>query len=99
MENAQRYVSFIKRILTSKSKALSLKLLSSSNLNIIKAIVEIIYNILQGNIKIKKPTVIKEFKKYKNLYSSLFDLKDLPKRKQFLIKNFKVLTPLKHVIL
>ena len=61
MENVKRYSSFIKRIVSSP-EPIRKKLLHSSNLNIIKAIYEILLNILQKNIVVGK-SVLGQLKK------------------------------------
>ena len=56
MDNVKHYSRFIKRIITAP-EPLKIKLLKSSNPKIITAITEIIYNIINKNIKVsaKKP--------------------------------------------
>ena len=65
MENFKRYSHFLKRIVTSPEHV-RLKLLKSSSLNIIKALYELLLNIVQKNIPVKL-IVLTRLKKTKNL--------------------------------
>ena len=51
MDNVKHYSSFIKRIITAP-EPIKVKLFKSSNPKIITAITEIIYNIINKNIKV-----------------------------------------------
>lgn len=92
MDNAKRYSSFIKRIITA-SEPVRKKLLKSSNLNIIKAICEIILNILQKNITVSKQ-VISKLKRYKKILYQLLQTKGFESRKIILVNNSKIIVPL-----
>ena len=61
MENAKKYSSFIKRLVTSPPD-IRKKMLSTSNHNIIKAICEIILNIYYKHIPLSS-TALKDLKK------------------------------------
>ena len=73
MENIKRYSSFIKRIITAP-ESIRKRLLKSSNLNIIKAICELILNIVQKNIPVAKP-VLAKLKKHKAILYRLLEAK------------------------
>jgi len=92
MDNVKRYSSFIKRIVTAPDP-IRKKLLKSSNLNIIKAICEIIYNILQKNIAVPKP-VLKQLKKHRTVLYKLVEGKGFEGRRTILVNNSKVISPL-----
>lgn len=92
MDNVEKYGSFIKRIATAPD-FLRVKLLQTSNLSIIKAISEIVYNILHFNIKVPKSTLSK-LRKFKTVLHKLVNTKDLQTRKEILLKNPKCLEPL-----
>ena len=92
MDNVKQYSSFIKRILTAPEH-ISVKLLKTSNLKIITAISEIVYNIIHKNIKVGGPTLIL-LKKFKKVFYKLISAKDALSRKQILIENPKCLLPL-----
>jgi hypothetical protein len=96
MENVKRYSSFIKRIV-SAPEPIRKKLLKSSNLNIIKAICELVLNILQKNISVAK-TVLTKFKKHKKLLYKLLDAKGFETRKEILVANPKIIEPLHFVL-
>ena len=72
MDNVKRYSSFIKRIVTAP-EPLRVKLLKSSNLKIIKAVCELLLNIVQKNITVKK-IVLARLKNQKNLLSNYLNL-------------------------
>jgi hypothetical protein len=90
MDNVKRYSSFIKRIVTAPDN-IRKHLLKTSNLNIIKAIAEIILNIAEKNIPVSQ-TVIKQLKKQKKVIYSIVDSKNFEVRRQILIKNSKFLS-------
>ena len=78
MENVKRYSSFIKRVVTAP-EPIRKKLLSSSNLNIIKAICELLLNILQKNIVVSK-SVLTQLKKHKSILYTLLEAKGFEAR-------------------
>jgi hypothetical protein len=92
MDNLTRYSSFIKRII-SAPEPIRKKLLKSSNLNIIKAICELILNVLQKNIPSGK-SVIARLKKHKQVIYKLLEAKGFGKRKDILVDNPKIIVPL-----
>ena len=93
MENFKRYSSFIKRIITT-SEPVRKQLLESSNSNIIKAICELLLNVLQKNI-VASGSVIAKLKKHKKiLYILLKEKEDFKRRKEILINNSKILIAL-----
>src|SRR5438552_8002337 len=96
MDNVKRYTSFLKRIVTAP-EAIRIRLLKSSNLNIIKAICKLLLNIVQKNIAVKG-TVILQLKKHKNLLYKLFETKGFEARKAILVAHPKIVTPLKAVL-
>src|SRR5438552_7898347 len=96
MDNVKRYSSFLKRIVTAP-EAIRRRLLESSNLNIIKAICELLLNIVQKNIAVKG-IVISQLKKHKNLLYKLFETKVFEARKSILVAHPKILALLKAVL-
>ena len=96
MDNVKRYSAFIKRII-SAPEPIRVKLLKSSNLNIIKAICEIILNILQKNISVSK-AVLAGLKQHKTVTYRLLESKGFEPRKAILIENPKILLPLAGVL-
>jgi tRNA nucleotidyltransferase (CCA-adding enzyme) len=90
MDNIKRYSSFIKRIATAP-EPIRKRLLQSSNLNIIKAICELILNIVQKNISVPK-SVIAGLKKNKQAVYQILESKGFEVRKTLLVKNSKVIT-------
>jgi hypothetical protein len=96
MENVKRYSSFIKRIV-SAPEPIRKKLLKTSNLNIIKAICELVLNILQKNIAVAKP-VLAKFKTHKKLLYKLLEAKGFEQRKEILVAYPKIITPLSAVL-
>src|SRR5277367_5242583 len=96
MEDVKRYSSFIKRIVTAPIN-IRMKLLKSSNLVIIKAICEVLLNILQKNIPTGKSVIkqIKQLNKHKKHFDRLFE-KDvtLEAKKATLIKKCEIIAPL-----
>jgi tRNA nucleotidyltransferase (CCA-adding enzyme) len=96
MENVKRYVSFIKRIV-SAPEPIRKQLLKSSNLNIIKAICELVLNILQKNISVDK-AVLGKFKKHKKLLYKLLEAKGFETRKEILVVNPQIIAPLHFVL-
>ena len=93
MDNAKKYSSFIKRIVTAP-KLIRIKLLQSSNFDIIRAIAEIVLNILNKNLPVSS-TVITRLKKHKKiLYSLVESKKSLRQRREILIKYSDVIVPL-----
>src|SRR5438552_13913166 len=95
MDNVKRYSRFLKRIVTAP-EAIRRRLLKSSNLNIIKAICELLLNIVQKNVGVKG-VVISQLKKHKNLLYKLFETKGFEARKAILVAHPKIVTPLKTV--
>jgi hypothetical protein len=95
MDNVKRFSSFLKRIVTAP-EPIRLKLLKSSNLNIIKAICELLLNIVQKNLAVK-PIVIAQLKKHKNLLYKLFETKGFEARREILLSYPKLVIPLKSV--
>ena len=96
MDNVKRYSSFLKRIVTAP-EAIRIRLLKSSNLNIIKAICELLLNIAQKNIAVKG-IVISQLKKHKNILYKLFEAKGFEARKSILVAHPKIVAPLKAVL-
>jgi len=96
MENVKRYSSFIKRI-ASAPEAIRKRLLSSSNLNIIKAISELLLNIVQKNIVVNK-SVLGQLRKHKKIIYTLLDAKGFESRKAILVANPKILVSLSSVL-
>jgi len=93
MDDVKRYSSFIKRIVTAPIN-IRRKLLKSSNLVIIKAICEVLLNILQKNIPTGK-SVIKQLKKHKKHFYRLFEKGvTLEAKKTILIKKCEIIAPL-----
>jgi hypothetical protein len=76
---------------------ISKRLLKSSNLNIIKAICELVLNVLQKNISVDK-SVLTKFKKYKKLLYKLLEAKGFEKRKEILVANPRIIAPLHSVL-
>ena len=87
MENMKQYASFIKRIVTAPLP-IRIRLLKSSNLQIIKAISELVYNIIQKNIKVPQSAITK-LKKHKKILYKLIGAKNGAARKQILLQNPK----------
>jgi len=96
MENVKRYSSFIKRIVSSP-EPIRKKLLHSSNLNIIKAICELLLNILKKNIVVGKG-VLGQLKKHKSILYTLLEAKGFEARKSILVANPKIIHPLSNVL-
>jgi hypothetical protein len=69
MENVKKYSSFIKRLVTI-SLQIRKKLLQTSNLNIIKAICEIVLNIYYKHIPLSA-TALQDLKKHKTILLQL----------------------------
>ena len=93
MENVKRYSSFIKRIITAP-EPIRRKLLKTSNPNIIKAISEIVYNIIHKNIAVSGVT-LKKLRKFKKVFYKLVDTKKTwSVRKKILIDNLDCLAAL-----
>ena len=91
MDNVNRYSSFIKRIVTA-SAPIRVHLPKTSNLQIISAIAEIVYNIIHKNIKV--PAVaLGKLKKFKKVFYKLVAAKSTS-RKEILLRNPKCLQPL-----
>src|SRR5277367_2275712 len=96
MDNVKRYSSFIKRITTTK-EPIRKKLLKTSNLNIIKAICELLFNIVQKNIDVKK-ALLTQLKKHKKVLYKLFESKGFESRKTILVNNPKIVLPLATIL-
>jgi len=96
MENVKRYSSFIKRIVTAP-EPIRKKLLKSSNLNIIKAICELLLNILQKNIAVGN-SVLTQLKKHKSILYRLLEAQGFEARKAILVANPKIIVPLSSVL-
>ena len=100
MENAKRYLSFIKRLVTS-SPVIRKRMLTTSNLNIIKAICEIILNIYYKHIPLSD-TALKELKKNRVILLEIIsdDKKGrIASKKDLLVKHsdtFIVITEIFH---
>lgn len=92
MDNVKTHSSFIRRIITAP-EPIRLKLLKTSNLKIITAISEIVYNIIHKNIKVTAATLA-QLKKYKKVFYKLVSVKDAQARKQVLIDNPNCIVPL-----
>lgn len=92
MENLKRYSGFIKRIITA-SDPVRIRLLKTSNLNIIKAICELLLNVVQKNIPASK-SVIAQLKKYKAVLYKLLKAKGFETRKEILVKHPRLVKPL-----
>ena len=91
MDNVKLYSSFIKRIVTAPEH-IRVNLLNLSNLKIITAISEIIYNIIHKNIKVSTLTLAR-LRKHKKVLYKLVGVKDALSRKQVLISNPQCLLP------
>src|SRR5438552_18878333 len=96
MEKLKRYSSFIKRIITA-SEPIRKRILKSSNLNIIKAICELLLNILQKNIPVTK-SVISKLKKHRAILYKLLEAKGFESRRDILADNPKIILPLLSVL-
>jgi hypothetical protein len=92
MDKLKQHSGFIKRIVTAPAP-IRAKLLKTSNLEIITAICEIVYNIFHKNIELDKKTLSK-VRKYKKVYNKLIKAKDAQARKVILCKNSNCLPPL-----
>ena len=92
MNNLKRYSSFSKRII-SAPEPIRKKLLKSSNLTIIKAVCELLLNVLQKNIPSGK-VVIRKLKKHKKVLYKLLEAKGFETRKDILVDNPKIIVPL-----
>ena len=92
MDNVKHYSRFIKCIITAP-EPLKIKLLKSSNPKIITAITEIIYNIINKNIKVSAANLT-QLKKFKKVFYKLVSVKAAA-RKQVLLDNPSCLVPLK----
>jgi|HubBroStandDraft_1064217.scaffolds.fasta_scaffold222767_2 hypothetical protein len=92
MDKVKLHSGFIKRIVTAPAP-IRAKLLKSSNLEIITAISEIVYNIFHKNIELDKKTLCK-VKKFKKVYTKLIKAKDAQARKAILCGNPNCLPPL-----
>jgi len=96
MDNVKRYSAFIKRII-SAPEPVRVQLLRSSNLNIIKAICEIILNIVQKNITVDK-AVIAGLRKHRTVVYRLLESKGFESRKAIFIDYPKIILPLAGVL-
>ena len=96
MEHVKRYSSFIKRIVTAP-EPIRKKLLKTSNLNIIKAICELLLNVLQKNIAVSKP-ILAKFKQHKKLLYKLLEAEGFESRKAIPVANPRIITPLAAVL-
>ena len=96
MDNVKRYSAFIKRII-SAPESIRVKLLKSSNLNIIKAICKVILNILQKNISVSKAVIV-GLKKHKTVIYKLLESKGFESQKAILVQNPKIILPLAGVL-
>jgi hypothetical protein len=85
MENAKKYLSFIKRLVTTQSH-IRKKMLKTSNLNIIKAICEIILNIYYKQIPLSA-TALQDLKKNKVILLKLISSSSLATKKDLLVKH------------
>ena len=92
MENVKQYSSFIKRIVTAPLN-IRIRLLTSSNSKIIKAITEIVLNIIHKNIEVPR-SALSQFRKFKKVLCKLVAAKDDASRKKILLDSPKCLTPL-----
>lgn len=91
MEKVKRYSSFIKRIVTAPTH-IRVKLLKSSNLQIIAAIAEIVLNIIHKNLKVP-PSTLSKLRKYSKVFHKLVAARPSD-RKQILLRNPNCLPPL-----
>jgi hypothetical protein len=91
MDRVKRYSSFIKRIVTAPTP-IRVKLLRTSNLDIITAIAEIVHNIIHKNIVVSAAT-LRQLKKFKKVLYKLVAAKPAV-RKEILIRNPNCLPPL-----
>jgi hypothetical protein len=88
MENVKNYSSFIKRLVTTQPQ-IRKKMLTTSNLNIIKAICEIILNIYYKQIPLSE-SALKELKKNKAVLLQLISPNrkgGLSSKRELLIKH------------
>ena len=89
MKNAKKYSSFIKRLVTVSQLDIRKKMLESSNLDIIKAICEIILNIYYKHIPLSAAS-LRALKKNKTILLQLISSskqKSLAFKKDLLIKH------------
>ena len=87
MENVKKYSSFIERIVTTTSPLIRKKMLTTSNLHIIKAICEIILNIYHKHVPLSK-TSLRILKKNKRILLQLISNNiSLAKKKDLIIKH------------
>lgn len=89
MDNVKRYSSFIKRIFTAPD-SIRKHMLKTCNLNIIKAISEIILNVVEKNITFPT-TALKKLKKHKKVIYNIVDSKGFEARRHILIQNSQLL--------
>src|SRR5438552_621407 len=92
MDNLKRYSNFIKRIITAPDH-IRIRLLKSSNLNIIKAICELLLNVVQKNIPAAK-SVIVQLKRHKAAIYKLLKAKGFEARKIILVAHHRIVKPL-----
>lgn len=86
MENAKKYASFINRLCTTQP-AIRKKMLQTSNLDIIRAICEIILNIYYKHIALSASTLT-ALRKHKTVLLQLINKKgDLAAKKDLLVKH------------
>ena len=79
MENLKRYSSFIKCIITAP-EPIRKKLLKTSNLSIIKAIFDLLLNVIQKNTTVSK-SVLRNLKKHKTILYKLLKTKGFGQEK------------------
>ena len=97
MENVKKYSSFIKRLVTTKP-LMRKKLLKTSNLNIIKAICEIILNIYHKRIPISA-SALRSLKKNKSVLLRLISHQrgGLVAKKDLLVKHSDSIVAIKDI--
>lgn len=96
MENVKKYSRFIKRLVTTVPHVRK-KMLSTSNLNIIKAICEIILNIYYKQIPISS-SALKALKKHKPILLQLISQRhNLTSKKELLVKHSDSFVAIKEI--
>ena len=97
MENAKKYSSFIKRLVTVSQLDIRKKILESSNLDIIKAICEIILNIYYKHIPLNAAS-LRALKKNKPiLFQFISSKQNLAFKKDLLINHSDSIIDIKEI--
>ena len=86
MENVKKYLNFIKRLVTTQPH-IRKKMLATSNLNIVRAICEIILNIYYKHVPLS-PSALRDLKKRKTVLLQLISHNSsLAAKKDLLVKH------------